>query len=500
MMCSSQRNFKRVVLLCLLLPVLSACGPFSSDSSSQRATVKITDYQLGNYSFELPDGRWPQQGKPLAVLSLQLAAQQSGVDSLELAFKLVVPGVVEPFLLKAYSSQDAALTGLSTVSNLNQDEPQAITYYLYMDDYAYSALAAIDQARTCQLRIVLDPQQKAGLTAQSDGSTQIALEYLPRSLFVWTAADPHFEKYFGHDEHLFKTRWSYNSAIKPAGPWLQADAKFLSQDSARPYVSESTGSVPWTAGANMHQFRLESRVSMEGWEYQPLVLDGMFDFDVVRDRGNLSMIKLDAAGITQYQLFSTLRSIAPSTDFDMPIKAGNIAPQTVSKSIYWGVNLTFNLTFSGTYAVTLAGASGLDPNDSKLAKFSIDRQSAALSVDVKASVNQSGYQILDQTSTIRLMDWKQQSHYALVNRFPSPATSIEQASIEIYFDNPYSYKAGDGKMEMIWTNHGQQDMYPHSPMQQIGSTREPAHSWASKVPAEQTDYWRRITNPVYQVR
>jgi hypothetical protein len=499
-MYSNQRNFKLVALLCLLLPVLSACGPFSSNSSDQRAIVKLIDYQIGTYSFELPDGRWPQQGKPLAVLSLQLGAQQSGVDNLELAFKLTVPGVAEPFLLKAYSSQDAALTGLSTVSNLNQDEPQAITYYLYLDDAAYSALAAIDQSSTCQLQIVLDPQQKAGLTADSDSSTQIALEYLPKNLFVWTVADPQLEKYFGRDEHLFKTRWSYNTAVKPAGPWLQADARFLSQDSARPYVNQPIGSAPWTAVSNLHQFRLESRVSMEGWEYQPLVFDGLFHFYVGQGAGNVAFVNLSAAGINRYAFHNNFGVALPSQDFDLPIGAGTIAPQTVSKSIYWGANLTFNLTFSGNYAVTFAGASGLDPKDHNLAKFSIDRQAVALAVDVKASVNQSGYQILDQTSTIRLIDWKQQSHYALANRFPSSATPKEQASIDVYFDNPYSYKSGDGKMVMIWTNHGQQDMYPHSPMQQIGSTREPAHSWASKVPADQTDYWRRIADPVYQTR
>ena len=484
-----------ITSLLLMLLIMSGCGS-SGGSSVGQPTIKVTDYQLNSYSIVNPDEGLIEDGKPIAIVNLQLTAENGGVDDLDISFSLNVPGIDKVFPLKAYSSNDAEIKDTLTEHNLNVEEPQNITYYVYMDknNNALSTLNGLASTATCKLIISIDPSKKAGISSESDKATYIAMEYIPDQLFISDALfsfDPDASGYdinFGSDKIHYDNTYTYDKPIKAPAQWLKADVVLQTGDIAR-----ANPDYPWTASGNLHAYRLSSKISWPGGEFIPFEIQN----NIKLDSHSGSYIQYTAASNdkTIYYKFYPFNFTGDQGSLEFPIPSGNIESKTVSRNVFWNTNLTFNLIFTGSYNSILSSKMGMDPGNPKAANFTIDRQYNKLVVDVQGSMKTDQYLITDD-SKIRLIDWSQSSNYKLnnylVNNMPSP----KDAKVEIFYDNPSSYLNGDGTMTMVRINKEKHPMYPHSTTKQIYNTNTQGRSYSTYYNNE-SKYWENIVGPRY---
>ena len=500
------------MLLFMLLPLVAGCGSDGGGINFSQATLKINDYQAVNYSVELPPSVSTgaselEDGKPFAIVQIQLEAEQNGIDLLNLAFSLDVPGARTPLVLKSQTNDDTTLRSMASVANLNINAPRFITYYLYLGKDAttsevYQKLSSATEATTCHIAVNLDPGYLVRLSTNSDRSRKLAVKFLPASLFNWVPEGPQYEKFFGADQHTYNPRYDYTRPIKSPGDWLRTTVTYSTTDSARPYLGGvKYGDIPWTASANLREFAVKAVVSGQNWNYDVFDLSGFFNFKIKpsNEGGGLNVFKMliTSDGQTLYDTkIMTLYSINSGKAFEISCPKTNLPEKTISRDIYWNIPLTFNLKFNGSYSVVLSGFSGLDSPDH--AVLSLEPAIYQLALVVKPSIDQTKYKdyMIIDTEKITLIDWIQQGYYKLSHRLPT-VKGDTGAFVDLSYDSPYRFTNGDGMVKLIWLDHGDHEMYPHSLLKQIFNTERKGTSSAKYDPGMKDGNWSTVS-PLYK--
>ena len=488
-----------VLFICF---IISACSNSSSTPSTGTATVKIPDYYVSLNSFELPqtttaDKSQLTNGKPIATLALQVTPEDQFLDNLEIAVNLRIPGKSEPYRLNVKTQPTMTLGEIATVSNVYVGEPRYLTLYLYLPKDAYDLLTAIKEATTCQLEITMDPQSKVSLSKDSDKTASLSIEYLPDNLFVWQPDGAQFEKYFGGDKHEYKSRYNYNKPVKSPGDYMEMYAAMTQTESAKPYNVAPYGDTPWTASRHLHQYNLDTLISLPDTAYKPFNMDYQIRLDVTGSLTELFIYGY-SDGKEIYKYWNGYSATGARHVFEIPPIQGNIGPKVIERHIYWYEDLTFKLTFSGTYSFMMAGWIGLQPDNKDVASVEIENQTCQINLDVVPSMEHKNFTI-KADSKINLINWTQQGNYKLRNRFPSPTLNKNTAWHWLQpYGNPHSFMSGDGKMVMVRLNKESHEMYPHAPMTSVVNLDREGASYATINDPKAPEYWTNITKPTYR--